>query len=123
MRYWPEVERTSTQQAYYGWKNEKHFWEKPAWSWIRVRSNDIYSTYEELKMYDWVASAASVPGDWDCVATIYGETYENIFNFVWELTSKGYEVEYFAPLKTFWNKQYIEKWAQKTAQATPARAY
>ena len=120
IRYWPEVERTSTHQTYQGWMSETPFWNKPAYSWIKIRSSDIYSTYEDLKMYDYVASVASVPGEWDCVALLYGETYEEIYNYVYELTAKGYEVEYYAPLKCYWNKGYIENWCQ-TQAAAPAR--
>lgn len=117
IRYWPEVEKTSTHQTYYGYKNEKPYWEKSACSWVKIRSNDIYTTYEELKMYDWIATVASVPGEWDCVAAIYGDNYEEVYNYLWELTAKGYEVEYYAPLKTWWNKQYFDSWNEKYAAA------
>ncbi len=117
IRYWPEVEKTSTHQTYYGYKNETPFWAKSACSWVKIRSNDIYTTYEELKMCDWIATVASVPGEWDCVAAIYGDSYEDVYNSLWELTSKGYEVEYYAPLKSWWNRKYLETWNEKYAAA------
>ena len=94
-----------------------------AYSWVKIRSNDLYSTYEEMKMYDWVGTVASIPGEWDCVAMIYGETYQEVYNYLWELTTKGYDVEYYAPLKYYWNKDYVENWNQKTVASAPARTY
>jgi len=122
IRYWPEVEKTCTHQTYYGYRNEKHFWDKPTYAWVKIRSNDIYSTYEELKMYDWIGVLASVPGDWDCVACVCGDTYEDVYNYVWEITAKGFEVEYYPPLKEYWNKEYLRNWTWKTAKE-PAPTY
>lgn len=112
VRYWPEVERTSTNQTYYGYRNEREFWEMQAWAWVKIRSTDIYSTYEELKNYDWVAFTSSIPGDWDCVSMFYGENYTDIYNYVMEIKNKGYEIEYYAPLKAYWNVDYKQKWEE-----------
>jgi len=115
MRCWPEVQRTSTHQTFHGYRREDLFWDKPAYSWIKIRSNDVHHTFEELKNIDWIASVSSVPGDWDCVAMIYGETYEEIFTYIWDFVNTGYEIEYFAPLKAFWNRDYLVKWTETTA--------
>jgi hypothetical protein len=123
IRYWPEVERTSTHQTYQGWVNGTMFWEKPAYSWVKVRSSDIYSTYEEMKLHDWVATVASVPGEWDCVAMLYGESYEEVHHSLWELTTRGYEVEYYAPLNSYWNKEFVENWCRAGTVAEPAVSY
>ncbi len=122
IRFWPEVERTCTHMAYFGYRSEEWFEEKPAWTWVKVRSNEIYSTYEDLKKYEWVNSVASIPGEWDCVAMVYANNYEELYQYLWQLQTRGYDIEYYAPLKCYWNQTWKEKWSMYTAIET-AGAY
>ena len=86
-----------------------------------VRSNDIYSTYEDLKNYDYVGFAASIPGEYDCIAMFYGENYNELFNYIWDVKSRGFDIEFFAPLKYYWNTEFKDQW-QEFQQFTFDRA-
>ena len=65
IRNWDEVEWTSTQQVFQGYKRDYWFWERPACAWMKIRSKNMYETYDDLRNYDWMCTYASVPGDWD----------------------------------------------------------
>lgn len=123
MRNWPEVDRTCTELTYYGYRKDERFWEKPAWSWIKIRSNQIYSVYEELKRCDWVGCVGCVPGEWDCVAMLCADNWEKLYNWMSDLQSKGYEVEYYAPLGRWWNPTCEKRWSEYDMIETTAGTF
>lgn len=110
IRSWKEVDWTSTQQVFQGYKSDGWFWEKPAGTWIKIRSNNMYATYDDLKNYDWISTYASVPGDWDCFAYVYGSAMEEVFKYMGELKQKGYEIECFTPYNSYWNEAWKTRW-------------
>ena len=116
IRTWPEVEWTSTQQTLTGYRNETGYWEKPACGWFKVRTSNSYTTCEELNNCEHVAYYTSTTGDYDWVGFFYGENYNEIFNFMYELKSKGYEIEYYPTPKYYWNTNYQNKWESITAE-------
>ena len=112
VRCWPEVERTSTHQTYYGYRNDRPFWDMPAYAWFKFRCPDFQSTYDWCKTNDNVAFAACIPGDYDYIGMCYGKNYNEVYDYMAEFKAKGYEVEYYAPLKCWWNQKYEQKWQQ-----------
>ena len=112
IRSWPEVERTATNQTYYGYRTEKPFWDQPAYAWFKFRCPDIQSSYDWLKSKNYCAFASCIPGEYDYIGMFYGKTFEEVYDYVTEFKSKGYEVECYAPLKCWWNKKYEQTWQQ-----------
>jgi len=114
VRGWPEVEWTSTYQTHYGYRNETGYWEKPYIGWFKVRTKDFTTTYDEWQNSDWVGVATSITGDYDWICMFYGDTYEELYKYMYELKIKGYEYEYYPVLKYYWNTEYQQKWQEFT---------
>jgi hypothetical protein len=123
MRNWPEVDRTCTEMTYYGYRRDDRFWEQPAWSWIKVRSNQVYSVYQELKNYDCTACVGCIPGEWDCVAMLHAESWDVLYRWMRDLQTKGYEIEYHAPLDCWWNPAFEGTWKEYNTIETTTGAY
>ena len=123
MRTWPEVEWTSTQQTYFGFRNERGYWDWPANGWFKIRTTNLDKTYKDLKNCDYVAFTTSTAGDFDWIGMFYGENYNEIYNFMYEWKRKGYELEYYPTLKYYWNTEYKEKWQEFERTTVKTRTY
>jgi hypothetical protein len=110
IRNWDEVEWTSTQHAFQGYKRDYWFWDRPACTWFKIRSKNMYQTYEDLKAYDWMCSFASVPGDWDCIGLACGNNWEETAQWLGDLKKKGYEIECYSSYRWWWNKSWEKRW-------------
>jgi hypothetical protein len=121
VRSWPEVERTNTSQTYHGYRNARGYWERPAEGWFQIRGTDLQMTYEELRSSEYVAFFASTAGDYDWIGMFYGEDYNEIYYYIYELKLRGCEIEYYPALKYFWNMDYKEKWEEFASSALQAK--
>jgi hypothetical protein len=110
IRSWREVEWTSTQPVFMGFKREYWFWEREACAWVKIRSKAMSETYEDLKRYEWMATFASVPGDWDCIGLVSGNNWQDVFMYMAELKEKGYEIECYTPFRWWWNETWRSRW-------------
>ncbi|MHC4941676.1 MAG: hypothetical protein ACYTG7_01510 [Planctomycetota bacterium] len=113
IRDWSEVEWTSTQHVFLGYKRDYWFWERPAGAWVKIRSKNMYETYEDLKNYEWMCTFSSVPGDWDCIGYLCGDSWEEIFGWLGDLKNRGYELECYTPYRTWWNRAWENKWFEE----------
>ena len=110
IRSWPEVEWTSTQPVFMGYKRDYWFWERPACAWVKIRSKTMAETYEDLKSYEWISTFSSVPGDWDCIGLVAGDSWEDVFMYMADLKSAGYEIECYTPFRWWWNESWQSRW-------------
>ena len=115
IRSWDEVDWTSTQPVFMGYKRDYWFWERPACAWVKLRSKTMDQTYEDLKNYEWMCTFASVPGDWDCVGLVCGNNWEEVMQYMGELKGKGYELECYTPFRWWWNKKWEHHWWNENA--------
>ena len=65
---------------------------------------------DTLAKNNWVWSWASVPGDWDALAWLHGDSWEQVWGHAEALKKKGWETEMMVPLKTYWNKSWEKQW-------------
>ena len=90
---WSEVEHTSSHMVYHGFKNGHWWWEKPAGTWIFLRGDKLNGGAEKIKKWDWITSGASIPGDWDYVAWVEGENWDEVWNHLSEIKTEKWQAE------------------------------
>ncbi len=117
IRDYAEVEWTSTQHVFNGYKRDYWFWEYETCAWAKIRSKNMQATYDDLMNYDYVCTYSSIPGDWDCIAMICGNTWEETLNRMGELKNQGYEIECYTPYRWWWNKSWEKRWYDSEAYA------
>jgi hypothetical protein len=104
------VSATSTHFVYKGMKNGKWWWEWPAGAWVFLRSPHLNGEMKGLKKWKWVSSAASIPGDWDYLMWAGGSDWGQVWNEVAEMNKAGWQSETLVPLKSWWNKDWQNRW-------------
>jgi hypothetical protein len=110
IRTWEGVDYTSSHFVYSGYKNKWWWWQKPYGAWIAVRGNNIEEDYKKLQNWDWVTSVTSIPGTWDYLSWVWGDTWDEVWNRVVEVNSKTWETLTLVPVRTWWNKNWETKW-------------
>ncbi|HUB08655.1 MAG TPA: Lrp/AsnC ligand binding domain-containing protein [Myxococcales bacterium] len=111
LRGWDAVERTSTHWVVEGGKGANWWWNGHAGAWVWARWPGKADD-DSLAKSNWVWSWASVPGDWDAVAWLHGDSWEQVWDHAEHLKSKGWETEVMVPLKAYWNKAWEKQWWQ-----------
>jgi len=107
---WNEVDHTSSHMVYNGFKKDGWWWEKPAGTWVLLREGKLDEAPERIKKWDWATSGASIPGDWDCIAWIQGENWNEVWDHLIEFTREGWETKTNVPVKSWWNQDWKNKW-------------
>lgn len=107
---WSEVEQTSSHMVYQGYKNGSWWWEKPAGSWVFLRDNKINEANEKIKKWNWVTSNASIAGDWDNIAWIEGNNWNEIWDHLYQIKTENWQTSALIPIKSWWNPDWKNKW-------------
>ena len=106
VREWKGVWHTSSHFVDQGWKNGQWWWNKPTGCWVMARDTGSLSHWGEMQKWDGWTSAMSLPGDWDYMAWVAGDDWNQTHRRVWEAAKKGWETQTVVPLRSWWN----EKW-------------
>ena len=107
---WTEVEHTSSHMVYNGYKNDNWWWEKPVGTWVLLKENKLDETLNKTRKWNWMISGASIPGDWDYMAWIEGENWDDVWNHLLEIKSENWETSAQIPIKSWWNQSWKNKW-------------
>ncbi len=110
IKKWDDVEHTSSHMVYNGYKNGNWWWEKPAGTWVLFKEKRLEETLDKTRKWDWVISGASIPGDWDYMAWIEGENWEDVWNHLLEVKSENWQTSVQVPIKSWWNQSWKDKW-------------
>jgi len=110
IKEWNEVENTSSHMVYNGFKKDWWWWEKPAGAWILLRENKLDEADTVLKNWDWTTSGASIPGEWDYLAWIGGQNWDEVWNHILEIKNKDWQTYSCVPIKSWWNENWKENW-------------
>lgn len=110
IKNWDEVENTSSHMVYNGYKNDYWWWDKPVGTWVLIKENKLNETHDKIRQWNWMTSGASIPGDWDYLAWIGGENWEEIWGHLLELKAENWETSTQVPIKSWWNQSWQEKW-------------
>jgi hypothetical protein len=110
IKNWNEVEETSSHMVYNGYKNDNWWWEKPAGTWVLVKEGRLDETLEKSRNWQWMTSGASIPGDWDYMAWIEGENWDEVWNHLMEVKSENWQTSAQIPIKSWWNQNWKNKW-------------
>ncbi len=110
VRSWPQVERTSCCPTYHGHWNEESFRNANYHAWMKIRSTDLNSPFEYTSTRETAAFAASIPGEFDCIAMFCCEDLVGVYEEVKRLRENGYEIEYFTAFQTFWSRGCENIW-------------
>jgi hypothetical protein len=107
---WNEVEQTSSHMVYTGFKNDKWWWEQPAGAWVLLRGNKLDEPDQKIKQWDWTTSGASIPGDWDYISWIGGNSWDEVWKHLMEIKSENWQETSFIPIKSWWNEKWKDCW-------------
>ena len=107
---WSEGEHTSSHMVYHGFKNGHWWWEKPAGTWIFLRGDKLNGGAEKIKKWDWITSGASIPGDWDYVAWVEGESWDEVWSHLSEIKTEKWQASAQVPIKSWWNENWKNNW-------------
>lgn len=110
MKNWDEVEHTSSHWVYNGFKNNGWWWDKPAGSWVLIRENKLNETSDKIKKWDWATSGASIPGDWDYITWIEGDTWDDVWKHLIDIKGENWQTLTYVPVKSWWNQSWKDKW-------------
>jgi hypothetical protein len=110
IKNWQEVEYTSSHMVYNGHKKDNWWWDKPYGAWVFVRENRLNETYDKSHNWHWMTSGASIPGDWDYMAWVQGENWDDVWNHLLEVKSSTWESWAQVPIKSYWNQNWKDKW-------------
>jgi len=110
IKNWEEVEQTSSHMVYTGWKDNKWWWEKPAGAWVLLRENKLDEASEKIKNWNWTTSGASIPGQWDYMTWVEGNSWDEVWNHLLEIKKEYWDTETCVPIKSWWNQNIKEKW-------------
>lgn len=104
------VTGTSTHFVYKGTKNAKWWWDWKVGAWAWLRSPHLNGEIKDAKKWRWVGSMASVPGNWDSIAWVGGDDWEQVWKDVERMNEKGWRTETLVPIKSWWNKSWKKEW-------------
>ena len=107
---WNEVDYTSSHMAYSGYKKDNWWWEKPAGTWVLLRDDKISQTTEKIKNWDWATSGSSIPGEWDYIAWIQGNNWDEVWNHLLEMKNTNWQTMTQVPIKSWWNQKWKDNW-------------
>jgi len=113
IKQWDEVEDTTTQMVHNGYKTGKWWWDKPVGAWMLLKENHLDETTHAISQWDWVTSGASLPGDWDYMAWVEGENWDDLWNHFLEMKSGQWRTSALIPIKSYWNQNWKENWWQQ----------
>jgi muconolactone delta-isomerase len=122
IKQWDEVEDTKTHMVHNGYKNNNWWWEKPAGAWVMFKENHLDDTLYHVPDWDWITSGASIPGDWDYMAWIEAEDYDELWSHLMQTKQSHWRTSAALPLKSWWNTQWKQNWdnefSRESAQKT-----
>ena len=110
IKNWDEVENTSSHMVYNGYKNDTWWWEKPAGTWLLIKENRLGETPDRIRSWNWMTSGASIPGDWDYMAWVEGENWDDVWNHLLEVKTENWQTLTHVPIKSWWNQSWKDKW-------------
>lgn len=110
IKNWDEVESTSSHMVFDGFKNDKWWWEKPAGAWVLFKENKLDETSEKIKQWNWATSGASIPGEWDYIAWIEGENWDEVWKHLANIKEEKWQALPCVPIKSWWNQTWKDKW-------------
>lgn len=110
MKNWDEVEYTSSHWVYNGFKRDNWWWEKPAGAWVLFRENKLNETSDKIKKWNWATSGASIPGDWDYIAWIEGDSWDDVWHHLVDIKRENWQTLPYVPIKSWWNQTWKDKW-------------
>ena len=110
IKEWNEVETTSTHMVHNGYKNGTFWWEHPVGAWMLLKENKLDETLKAVPNWDWVTSGASIPGDWDYIAWIEGNNWDEVWNHLMEVKSGQWRTSALIPIKSWWNQNWKHNW-------------
>jgi len=110
IKEWDDVEETKTHLVHDGYKNNKWWWDKPVGAWMLLKENRLDDTSKNMEQWDWITSGASIPGEWDYMAWIEGNNWDEIWGHVMEIKSSEWRTSAIIPIKSWWNQSWKENW-------------
>lgn len=110
IRQWEGVVGTSSHFVYEGVKNGKWWWQWPAGAWVQLRDAKLNGNFKKLTEWDWVASSVSVPGQWDYITWVAGNTWDEVWENVWTLNKAGWQTSTAVPVRSWWNRAWEKSW-------------
>ena len=110
IKQWDEVENTKTHMVHNGYKNQNWWWNKPTGAWVMFKENKLDETSQYVPKWDWITSGASIPGDWDYMAWIQADNWDELWHHLMETKQTSLKTTAVLPLKTYWNKTWEQNW-------------
>ena len=110
IKSWDEVENTSSHMVYNGHKNDTWWWEKPAGTWLLIKENRLDEAPDKIRNWNWMTSGASIPGNWDYMAWVEGENWDDVWNHLLEVKTENWQTLTHVPIKSWWNQSWKDKW-------------
>jgi hypothetical protein len=110
IKSWDEVDYTSSHMVYKGYKNENWWWEKPAGTWVLLKEKKLEETTNKTRKWDWMTSGTSIPGEWDYMAWVAGETWNEVWDHLFEVKSEKWQISAQIPIKSWWNESWKNNW-------------
>lgn len=110
IKAWPEVEDTNTHMVHNGFKTERWWWDHPVGAWILLKEKTLDEATKAISNWDWVTSGASIPGNWDYMAWVEGNNWDDIWNHLYEMKSTQWRTSALIPIKSWWNTAWKENW-------------
>ena len=110
IRSLPGVAATSTHFVFKGMKSGKWWWDWKAGAWAWLRSPHLNGCIKDAAKWKWAGSVASVPGDWDYLAWVGGDNWDQVWKGVEGMNAQGWRTETLVPIKSWWNKSWKKEW-------------
>jgi len=113
IKSWHEVEDTNTHMVHNGFKTQGWWWDQPVGAWMLLKESTLDDTTNNMPNWNWVTSGASIPGEWDYMAWVEGNNWDDIWNHLNEMKSTQWRTQALIPIKSWWNKSWKENWFYK----------
>ncbi|MFO8077164.1 MAG: Lrp/AsnC ligand binding domain-containing protein [Thermoplasmatota archaeon] len=114
IKQWDEVEDTNTHMVHQGYKTNRWWWEKPVGAWMLMKENQLDESVNRVSQWDWITSGASIPGDWDYMAWVEGENWDDVWNHLMDVKTGDWRTAALVPIKSWWNQDFKDKWWQES---------
>ena len=75
-----------------------------------AKENRLDETSRTIANWEWITSGASIPGDWDYMAWVEGDNWEEIWNHIMEIKSGQWKTSALIPIKSWWNQNWKNNW-------------
>ena len=119
IKQWNEVEDTNTHMVHQGYKTNHWWWEKPVGAWVMMKEDQLDESSNKVPQWDWITSGASIPGDWDYMAWIEGDNWDDVWNHLMDVKTGNWRTAALVPIKSWWNKNFKEHWWQESTPSSP----